>query len=738
MFQLKSSKPLATVTLALIMLGSALAAIQVRTVQAQTHFTLWASLCPDPFWGYYGGYHDAWYKIQPEWEKMGIDLELYFQGDMYDNWYLIWEAPLGGRPSGKPPGHWDLTSMEWWMHLHGFLWLDAIMLSKYITPYGANTEPYLRQESDELYWKMQTSLEADVRKAYALEWQRYMMHDPPIINWYYAHVYRFAGSYIQGYDDNLWEQDLSHLRINITDEIRPHLTDEVIMRLETEKTVIFGADEAWWSYLGIFIDSYTEERYQDLVWGRLYKSTLTEEGWSSLAEEAIPAPEDYTIEPYLASDFPTYMDPFEEDGEEVVPVWIPLRQGVVWSDGDPFDAQDVKFTYDLVLDPYVLSTGYGDFAPIVKRVEYCNASGYPVSIDDPDYDPYKIRLVLHDAYADLLQTLMNDWGCCIIPYHALSHISPTHLRGSRENKMFAHAKDLPSIGPFVFEDEGTPSGYSWISLKNNTNYFGYDLGWGPYDIERYIFKYVPDATTRFAAIQTHAVDFGEYPTAPVEVYESPEIMGDPTLLVRKALYPASNDVWMNFNNPQLSNRYVRLALAYATPYDAIYAEILPSWGIVDPIPGTTFVLPWSVYTEPEAYGNDTVRLYNTELIPYSYDLATAQKYLDMWLYSQTGYDTPEEYNKGCVGDADFDGIVDLDDLWYWLEEWGNAPLTRQIDWWDTAWSEGIYPWPLASGDSVAPGNDVDADFNNDGNTDGTDFTLWFENWGKEYPFPGAW
>ncbi len=109
----------------------------------------------------------------------------------------------------------------------------------------------------------------------------------------------------------------------------------------------------------------------------------------------------------------------------------------------------------------------------------------------------------------------------------------------------------------------------------------------------------------------------------------------------------------------------------------------------------------------------------------------------MWLYSQTNYTDPADIAKGPVGDADFDGIVDLDDLWYWLDEYGNAPLTRQIDWWDPAWSEGVYPWPVADGASVAPGNDIDPDFNNDGTVGPEDFPLWFDNWGKEYPFPGA-
>jgi hypothetical protein len=123
---------------------------------------------------------------------------------------------------------------------------------------------------------------------------------------------------------------------------------------------------------------------------------------------------------------------------------------------------------------------------------------------------------------------------------------------------------------------------------------------------------------------------------------------------------------------------------------------------------------------------------------YTYDLDIAQQYLDMYLYSKTGSD----YTKGCVGDANFDGIVDLDDLYYWIEEYGNAPYTRQIDWLDPDWYT-TYPWPKDNTldgvyGTVAPGNDVDPDFDNSGTVGAEDFGLWLANVGKEYPYPGAW
>ncbi|RLI43634.1 hypothetical protein DRO69_09080 [Candidatus Bathyarchaeota archaeon] len=307
-----------------------------------------------------------------------------------------------------------------------------------------------------------------------------------------------------------------------------------------------------------------------------------------------------------------------------------------------------------------------------------------------------------------------------MPYHYFNGVPPNSQ--DPENTNFDKAKNVPALGPFKYYDEGTPPGYSWIKLERNPLYFGYDLGWGPYDIDYWIFEYVPDSSTSLSKLKLHELDYAGYPTAPVEVFE--ELIGLPDFKVQLDFYPATNSLWMNFNNPNLSNRYVRLALAYAIPYADIYKDILPSWGIVDPVPGGSFIHPWQYYQDKQ--------LFNSEMPRYTYDLTRAQQYLDMWIYAQTGSDP----TKGPIGDADFDGIVDLDDLWYWLEEYGNAPYTREIDWLDPSWYTS-YPWPKDGG-SVAPGNDIDPDFDNDGIVDIDDFGLWLANYGKQYPFPGAW
>jgi ABC-type transport system substrate-binding protein len=729
--------------LVVIVLLASIAAINVQVhVQSYTlpagwpegppYFTLWAVREWDwPYQGY--PWEDLWSILDPVFEEIGIDLQIYLLGDMYDKWHLLWEAGLGGRPPGKPPGAWDLTEMEWRLNPQGMLGMDGLILSKNIPPYGNNVFPYLNKKSDELYWRMQTSFDPVVRQRYAFAWQEELMHNPPMINMYYPYVYHVRGRYIQGYDPTVWWYDLSSLCVNVTG-LEELLPPNILHRVTEEKTIIYGVAERWWSYLATYVETRTEELYQNLVSGTLYKSSL--DPWP--AEGKVPPSRDYTLKPWLASEFPQDVgwETDLTDGTQVYRVNVPLKESVLWSDGHPFDAQDVKYTYDLVVNPDVLASAFGDFAPIVKRVEYVNAT----DPEDPDWDPYSIDLILYEPYVDLPMILANIQGGGILPCHSLSDIPPRQLYLSPENKVFAYAKNVPSIGPYVYDSEGTPAGYTDITFMRNPNYFGYNASivgepaWGPYGVEKVIIKHVPDPLV-LVAIETHEIDFGEYSIAPVEVFE--ELKNDPTLLVYVVPHMASNGVWMNLNNPNLSNRYVRLAIAHAVPYERIINEILPEWGVTKTIPGISWITPWHIYAYPENGEVTGYSLFNKDLEPYEYDPVTASAYLEMYLKSRA--DLYPDQAVGPVGDANFDGKVNLDDLFLLIDKWGETP-PYEIDWWPPEGWIGpeVYPWPVEEGASVAPGNDIDIDFDNDGDTaDPDDFLFWLYNWGKEYPFPGA-
>ena len=70
-----------------------------------------------------------------------------------------------------------------------------------------------------------------------------------------------------------------------------------------------------------------------------------------------------------------------------------LRSGVKFQDGHAFDARDVKFTYEAIMDPRNLSPRVSDYEP-VKKVEII--------------DPLTVKVV----YKRLYSPAFGTWASC--------------------------------------------------------------------------------------------------------------------------------------------------------------------------------------------------------------------------------------------------------------------------------------------------------------------------------------
>jgi len=570
---------------------------------------------------------------------------------------------------------------------------------------GFNIHPWLNERADNLLLAGMRSFDADRRKELLDEWQEEWMHDPPIAEIYYPRVFEVMGSYVLGYDPTgTWFYDVSHLDINNTK------FDEVLEFGNPTRwgvgndALIYAVTEAVWSFNPMFMETYTEEQMGTLVYDTLYAWTLnyTDEQWLT-AGVVEPSFEDYLIKPELAADYPTFL----EGGKRVR---VPLRQDVLWSDGAQFNATDVKFTFDaLIFTPAAKNSGAGDLTAFIESVELVESA---TGVTDPytgqeNIEPYVIDFVLIEPHPDIVSILANDWGGSILPWHSLKDISPGSIKGDVSNTDWTQM--LPGTGPFTVTDFVEDD---HITLEKNNLHWGYGVGQGPY-VSTFLMKWIPSAPSRLSALQTNAVDFGEYPVAAISEYYA--MMTWDNVRVFQYDYPGSNGVWFNFDNRIISNRYVRQAIAHAIPRDWIVTNILTGWGIESAYPGKTHIMPINYYTDPNT--GEAVLLFNEDLEPYEYSIAKATQYLNMWLYSQPAYAPPgsAEVDLGPVGDADFSGIVNLDDFLIWRENFGVAP---------SGW-----PW--------TPGQDVDPDFNNDNAVTMLDFDKWSLNYGKAYPFEGA-
>jgi len=205
---------------------------------------------------------------------------------------------------------------------------------------------------------------------------------------------------------------------------------------------------------------------------------------------------------------------------------ITLRQGVTWHDGEPFDAQDVAYTFNSVMDPAVGSPFRAPYGRHLERVEALNSN--------------TVLFVLKAPYA----TFLTDLVLGIVPEHVCS----------------AHGDRFPEgryigTGPYTF---GARYGERRLDLVARE---GAETG-----VKHLIFRTIKDEGTRLMALLGGSADLMQNGISPVltSVLED-----DPRLKVTYGPSIAFSYVALNLRHPKLADRRVRQALAYAIPRQRI-------------------------------------------------------------------------------------------------------------------------------------------------------------------------
>ena len=116
------------------------------------------------------------------------------------------------------------------------------------------------------------------------------------------------------------------------------------------------------------------------------------------------------------NDYTLKMEPCLAESWEISPDQLTytfhLRHGVRWHDGEPFTADDVKFSFDKLMDPKV------DAAPL---------RSYFGSVKSCDIlDPFTVRFVTTQRYFKMLECLGTFMYMC--PKHVFAHGNPDFNR----------------------------------------------------------------------------------------------------------------------------------------------------------------------------------------------------------------------------------------------------------------------------------------------------------------------
>jgi len=274
-----------------------------------------------------------------------------------------------------------------------------------------------------------------------------------------------------------------------------------------------------------------------------------------------------------------------------------LRPTVKFHDGHIVDANDVRFTYEAIMNPRNLSPRIADYEP-VRRVEVI--------------DPLTVRIVYKRLYSPALGT----WAMGILPEHLLNDeaLRDEAMRVGKDPEKFSMRQSSFNrhpigCGPFVFRDWKSDQ---YIILDRFDDYWE-----GPPNYKRYIYRIIPDLLTQEMEFYAGTVD--SYGVRPHQVQR---LKNDPKYQGFSGLSFGYTYIGYNMRREPFNDRRVRRALSMVIDVEKILKYVLHGQG--ERITG-----PFVKQTD----------YYNHDLKPVPYDPEGALKLLEEvgWRRNREGW-----------------------------------------------------------------------------------------------------
>ncbi len=298
-----------------------------------------------------------------------------------------------------------------------------------------------------------------------------------------------------------------------------------------------------------------------------------------------------------------------------------LRKDIRWSDGTPFSAKDVLFTYQTIISPKI-------FTPY--------ASGF-MHIDTVKMlDDYTVEVKYKYPYFKALDVWMME-------------ILPEHLLKNDADLMTSKFNQSPiGTGPYTL---GKLEISHDITLKANPNYFIHK----PY-LDEMVFHYLPDRTSEFLMLQSHQLDVGSL--TPLQL----ERQLDDNFKRYYAIYEdiAHNYSYIGFNlqSEKFKDPRVREALSLAIDRQELVDILYFGHG--------------KVCTGPFLPGTGA---FNENVKAPKRDLAKAKA-----LLKEAGYDEKHPFEFELSTSANGSGSYSAQIIQYQLEQAGVIMKLRIMEW----------------------------------------------------------
>lgn len=251
-----------------------------------------------------------------------------------------------------------------------------------------------------------------------------------------------------------------------------------------------------------------------------------------------------------------------------------LRKGVRWHDGHRFTAEDVRYTYEVYIDPKT-PTAY--------------ASGFLKVKTFRVLDEHTVEVVYHEPYAPALET----WARAILPSHLLKGKKVT------DSPLRTHPV---GTGPYRFVEWRTGEK---LVLEASETYFR-----GTPFVDRYITRVIPDPATMFLELKSGSLDWMELTPLQFNRQTASKWFGRE---FNKHRYLDNSYTYLGYNleDPKFTDVRVRQALTMAIDREGILNGVLLGLGKIAHSP-----------YRPDTYW------YNPGLKKWPYDPDRAIKLLD--------------------------------------------------------------------------------------------------------------
>ncbi|MEM2195316.1 MAG: ABC transporter substrate-binding protein [Candidatus Methanomethylicia archaeon] len=415
-------------------------------------------------------------------------------------------------------GGFDADSYWWYWRPEDMLFFSSFT-AKGFPPEGWNEWSYNNDYAADMLDAALRTYDINERKEYYRKFTEEFQRDPPFIPLYYFEIPKAARADIENYDP------IQYIGQNAFDwKVKGKTYDDyVTIRVAvpyTENYIdpLFGMTSSLPQYACIAP-----------VFPNLLRSEKQPDGT-------------YTLVPDLA-------ESYDISGDGLT-ITFHLRRNIFWSDGKPFTADDVKVTYEGMLNP---NTGIPALADL-REIR---------SIETPD--DYTVIFHLRRPHALILVTFGGYCTGGIVPAHIFGKIPYEQWRG-----YWTDPSQVVSLGAYKIVEFVPNTRYV---LEANPNYWR-----GKPFVDRIEVVIIPETATAISALKKGEVDIL------VPEYAGPELLAELSSLeaagidMSFVLWPATSYLGFNLNHPVLNNRYVRLAIANLIPIDTIINDVLKGHG----------------------------------------------------------------------------------------------------------------------------------------------------------------